>query len=293
MFSTTTRVAQALLLLLSGMSSMSFAETITLKATAVNSVQIQAFKSGEKTVHEIQLGGGSDQPPHDTMLTGKASVVIGEKTYVGDYRLSTAPAAQLRMINATAGTRPGTSDRYRFVAGHAVLAFQFAATDSFRDPWLTGTITIVSATQQVPGPNAKRQDRDGQKNGDGQNGNGQAGDGQNGDNGNEHPPILLAGSITGPLGGSLGASHYASSDIQLMLRVGGNQRLLDLTARNTHSGMSLGSGMLTARFDPKYNSGSQLDAALDVERSLARERRTRQSPLTPSRLPSEITIIAR
>jgi hypothetical protein len=265
MFSTTTRVAQSLLLLLSGMSSMSFAETISLKATAINSVQTQAFKSGGKTVYEIQLGGGSDQPPHDTMLSGKASVVIGEKTYSGYYRLSTVPAAQLRMINTTAGTRPGTSDRYRFVAGHAVLALQFAATESFRDPWLTGTIAIVSATQQVPDPRAKREGGDGQ-NGNGQNGNGQAGDGQNGGKGNEYPPILLAGWMTGPLGGSLGASDLAGGDIQLTLKVGGNQRLIDLAPKNTHSGMSLGSGTLTLRLGPKYHSGSQLDASRDTAR---------------------------
>lgn len=251
MLSKTWRLMVAVLvfgtLLLFAMSSISFAETITLKASASSSVQIRAFSSGGKTRYEIQLGGGNDQPPHDTVLTGKASILIGEKTYSGYYSISTAPAAQLRMIKTTAGTKPGTYDVYSFLGRYDVLAFKFAPTDSFRDPWLTGAITMVSATQQVPS-----------QNGGGQNGNGQNGDGQNGQTGNgqnkgNYPPVLLAGSMTAPTGGSL-AGSFGRGEIQLMLNVGGNQRLLDLTPQNTHSGMSLESGTLTVRYEPKRTS---------------------------------------
>lgn len=245
------RVAQVVLLLL-GMSSISSAETITLKATATNTVQIKAFNSGGKTTYEIQLGGGNDQPPHDTVLTGKASVVIGAKTYSGYYSLSTAPAAQLRMISTAAGTPAGKHDVYSFVAGHAVLAFKFAPTDSLRDPWLIAEVTSVSATQQVPSQNNGNDKNGNGGAGKGQNGNGQNGDGDNGNGqgGNEHPPIAITGSMTAAMGGSLAAS-FAKADIQLTLKVGGNQRLLDLTPQNTHSGMSLQSGTLTGRYDPK------------------------------------------
>jgi hypothetical protein len=236
------RVGQALLLLFA--ASSSFAETIALTASASNSVQIKALNSGGKTVYEIQLGGGNDQPPHDTVLTGKASVVIGDRTYSGYYSLATAPTAQLRMMN-TAGAQPGKGDVYSFVSGYDVLAFKFAATDSFRNPWLTATISNLSATQQLPGQKGKGNGQAAK----GQTGDGNNGDGQNGQAGDNHPPIVLAGALTAPMGPLAGS--FTKGEVQLTLRVGGNQRLLELTPKNTHSGMSLESGTLTVRYDPK------------------------------------------
>lgn len=261
MLSTTWRLMMAALVfgsvLLFPVSNISFAETIQLQTSARNGVQIKAFSSGGKTVYEIQIGGGNDQPPHDTVLTGKASLVIGEKTYSGYYSLATAPATQLRMVKTTAATKSEPSDVYNFVAGHAVLAFKFAPTDSFKDLWLTGAITTVSATQQVPSQKGGSQNGNGQ-NGDGQ--NGQTGDGKNGGN---YPPVVLTGSMTAPTGGLL-ASSIGGGEIQLSLNVGGNQRLYDLTPQNTHSGMTLESGTLTVR--PTKKSASPGGSSAESKR---------------------------
>lgn len=211
-----TRVALAMFSLLSGVSCLSFAGTITLQASANNSIQIQALKgTGGKTLWEVQFGGGSDQPPHNTVITGKASTEIGGKTCSGYYRLSTAPHGQLRMLSKSKGTKPGAEDAYTFLAGHHVLEFKFAATLTFNDPWLVAEITNASATQQVPSQG----------------------------NGDQHPPILLIGSMSAPTAGSL-AGSFGRGDSKLMLNIGGNQRLLDLKPTNSHSGMSLKSGTL-------------------------------------------------
>lgn len=218
-----TKVALAILSLILGMNSLGFAGTITLQASASNTVQIKAFKGKEGTTGwEIQLGGGSDQPPRNTLITGKASMVIGGKTYSGYYRLSTATDAQLRLNSKTKATKSGTEDGYTFLAGHNVLEFKFAATLTFNDPWLVAEITNASATQQVPSQG----------------------------NGDQHPPILLVGSITAPTAGSL-AGSFGRGDNKLTLSMGGNQRLLDLKPTNSYSGMSLKSGSLTMQDVPE------------------------------------------
>jgi hypothetical protein len=211
-----TRVMLATLLLIVGMTSISLAGTITLQAAASNSTQIKAIAGPQgKLVWEIQLGGGADQPPHDTMITGKATAVIGGKAYSGYYRLSTASDAQLRMINKTKGAKPGMEDVYTFLDRHNVLEFKFAAALSFNDPWLTARISNAYATQQVPSQ----------------------------ENGDQHPPIVLFGSMTAPAGSLAGS--FSSCDSKLVLNVGGNQRLLDLKPTNSYSGMNLKTGAMT------------------------------------------------
>lgn len=188
--------------------------SIILGASANNSVQIKALNQAKITVWEIQLGGGSNQPPSHTHITGQASTEVGGTTYAGYYRLSTEPTAQLQMKRKAAGTKPGVDkDEYSFLTGHDLLTFEFAPTSTFANPWLTGPITIVSATQQVPSE----------------------------DNGDEHPPISLSGKISAPTGGSL-AQSFGSGDSQLSLNVGGNQRLAELQLGNTLSGMHLDKG---------------------------------------------------
>jgi hypothetical protein len=199
-------------------------KSIILAASPVNSVQIKAIPQGRATVLEIQLGGGSNQPPSNTHITGQASTVVGEITYSGYYRLSTEPAAQLHMKIKASGKKPRVDrDEYSFLTGHDVLKFEFAPTTTFVNPWLTGQITLASATQQLPGE----------------------------DNGDEHPPILLTGTVSTPTGGSL-ASDFGSGDSLLTLNVGGNQRLAPLELGNTLSGMNLDKG---SRYSPSPTKG--------------------------------------
>jgi hypothetical protein len=197
-----------------GQSGSKPSETILLDASAEDSIQIKAFKKEGAVVWEIQLGEGSNEPPANTKITGKASTVIDGAMHTGYYRLSTEPTAQLRMRLKSAGKAPSVGkDEYVFVSGHDALKFEFAPTSSFATPWLTGSITNVAATQQVPSE----------------------------DNGNQHPPIVLTGTIGAPTGGSLAATIGGGSS-QLALNVGGNQGLSKLEAGNTHSGMRLEKG---------------------------------------------------
>lgn len=198
-------------------------DPILLEATPTNSIQIKAVKQTQTTVFEIQLGGGSNQPPSDTQVTGKAATTVGGIKYSGYYRLSTEPKAQLRMKVKAAGKKPGVDkDEYIFLPGHDVLKFEFAPTSTFANAWLTGQITNVSATQQVPSQ----------------------------DNGNEHPPILLSGKSSAPTGGSL-AKDFGSGNSLLTLNVGGNQRLADLQSGDTLSGMKVQKG---SSYSPSYKS---------------------------------------
>lgn len=48
------------------MSNVGFAEPIVLESSAVNTVQIKAIEQRGTKSFEIQLGGGSNQPPADT-----------------------------------------------------------------------------------------------------------------------------------------------------------------------------------------------------------------------------------
>ncbi len=200
-----------------GRRSGNSTDLILLEETPTNSIQIKALKQGQATVFEIQLGGGSNQPPSNTQVTGKATATVGEKKYAGYFRLATEAKMQLRMKLVAAGKKPGVDkDQYSFLFGYDVLKFEFASTSTFANPWLTGQITNVTATQQVP----------------------------NQDNGNEHPPVLLSGKISAPTGGSL-AKEFGSGDTLLTLNVGGNQRLADLELGNTLSGMKLQQGKYT------------------------------------------------
>jgi hypothetical protein len=209
-----------------GQNSSKLTESIVLGKSANNSVQVKAISQAGKMVWEIQLGGGSNQPPSNTNITGPAFIVLGGTKYSGHYRLSTNPATQLRMKIKTIGKTPGVdNDVYNFVAGHAVLNFEFAPTSSFANPWLTGQIANVSATQLV----------------------------LNEDNGNEHPPILITGKIGVPTGGSL-ATFFAGGSSMLVLDVGGNQMLSKLQAGNTLSGMKLKEG---SKYSPTHNSAQK------------------------------------
>jgi len=207
------------------------AERIKLEASPSNSVQIKALNQQGATVWEIQLGGGSNQPPSDTWLTGQASTAIDGKKYSGYFRLSTDPKRQLQMKIKTAGKE---RDEWSFLPGYDVLNFEFAPTSSFTNPWLAGQLTVVTATQQVPG----------------QNSNNQQGSTQNNDK--THPPILLSGKTSTPTGGSL-AKLFEDGESRLTLHVGGNQRLSVLTKGNTLSGMNLESGSLYS-LKPKSNA---------------------------------------
>jgi len=198
------------------------AERIILKASARNSVQIKALDKQGTTVWELQLGGGSNQPPSETSLTGQASTVIDGKEYSGYFRLSTDSKHQLQMKLRTAGK---AHDEYSFLAGFDLLSFEFAPTSSFTNPWLAGQLTVSTATQQMPSQNNRNQQ------------------GSSEDNGSNHPPILLAGKASAPTGGSL-AKLFEGGESRLTLHVGGNQRLSALTKGNTLSGMNLESGSL-------------------------------------------------
>ena len=237
LFSCPVRVMLTVLFLFE-MSNFCFAEPIMLGSSAGNSVQIKALKRRGKTVFEIQLGGGSNQPPANTRITGKASAVFGRKKYSGYYRLSTGPARQLQMKLKTADNG---NDMYSFITGYDVLSFEFAPTSSFTNSWLTGQITNVSATQRAASNG--NQNNGNQNNGNQNNGNKNNGNKNNGNknNGNQHPPISLIGKISAPRGGSL-ARLFGSGRIRLVLNIGGNQRLSVVTPGNSLSGMKLEHG---------------------------------------------------
>ena len=143
LFSFLSRLSLSVLLAL-GFVGSCFGETVELGATPVNTVQIKALKIRQSRMFEIQLGGGSNQPPANTRLLGKASMVVGNDTYAGHYRISTDPTRQLRMALRSTDRE---KDEYRFMSGYDVLYFEFAPTVSFARPWLTGKITSISATQ--------------------------------------------------------------------------------------------------------------------------------------------------
>jgi len=194
-------------------SNLASAATITLGQSPASSVQIQALNISGQTVYEIQLGGGSNQPPSNTFVTGAASTTIGSTTYNGFYRLSTTPSLQLRMVNTVVGVANGADDEYDFLTGRDTLKLEFAQTTTFASPWLVADIINVYATQDVP------------------------------PNGNQHPPIYLFGNMGAPSGGSL-ASSFAGGGSQIRINIGGNQRLLDLTPPNSYSGLRIEDGII-------------------------------------------------
>ncbi len=208
---------------------------IKLGGTEVNSVQIKAVKGPDlKTAWEIQLGGGSNQPPANTRLTGRASIIVDGKTLSGYFTLATEPAAQLRMIHMASGQK----DTYEFLPGRKTLKFFLAENSSLKDPWVTAEITCTRAYQDAikknnrKHPGADQANQNHQINHDNQ-------DNQN--NQDSHAPIVLIGSLGKQTGGSL-ANRFAQGVIKLTLNVGGNQRLYDADLGNTHSGMKLQEG---------------------------------------------------
>jgi hypothetical protein len=187
-------------------AGVSQGDSITLHASLSNTVQILALSTQGR--YEIQLGGGNDQPAHDTFISGTAALLIGASSQNVFYKLSTDPMKQLEIQNTTKG---GVKDTYGFVSGFDVLNFTFSSDAGFLNPLLIGAINHISATQNVPL------------------------------NGNDHPGIFLSGNFGAPTGGSL-ASKYAAGTSNLVLNVGGNQRLIDLTPGNSFSGMNLNNG---------------------------------------------------
>jgi len=225
-----------------GVCSVSRASMIDLGASASQSVQILALPA--KTF-EIQLGGGNNQPPSDTFITGTAILDIGGNIFSGFYRLSTDPLHQLQMVNTVAG---GTIDQYSFLAGHNILNFVFAPTLGFNTPYLVGDFILGWATQQVPG-----------------------------NSGNLHPSILLFGTMGSPTSGSLANQVPPGGLSQFVLDVGGNQRLLDLTPGNSFSGMSLQNGAIAIVPEPStvLVSLAVCGLALAAERRASRKSNVR------------------
>jgi hypothetical protein len=107
------------------------------------------------------------------------------------------------------GTKP--PDWYNFVDNHKNLTLAF--TDLLDTPWLTMTIENLHATQEVPA------------------------------DGDSHPPILIHGSFDSP-DGTL-KKYFDAGSNDLILSVGGNQRLSLLGPGDSVSGMNLDKGTLT------------------------------------------------